>query len=56
MAIEEKSRNQARWKTQKGFQNLDKKVNPNVHPKKLDQAKVDELTIPYHLQREDTQR
>lgn len=48
VAHQEKMKNQAGWKTNSGFDILNKKDNYNLHPKKPPQSKADELTIPYH--------
>lgn len=41
--VKEKEANEARWKTQKGFDNMLKQLNPNEHPKKPHQSKIDDL-------------
>lgn len=42
-----KAENEARWKTKNGFENVVKRTNWNEHPKKPDQAAMDNLQIPY---------
>jgi len=48
-----KAENEARWKTKNGFENVVKRTNWNEHPKKPDQAGMDDLQIPYVQQMED---
>ena len=49
-----KEENERRWKTKNGFDNVDKTLNWNAHPKAPDAAGKHELTIPYHIQRLET--
>ena len=50
----EKAKNQDSWISPTGFDNLNKRVNWNKHPKKPDAAKLDELLYPYVKQAETT--
>ena len=43
----EKADSQARWITPTGFDNLNKRINWNQHPKKPDSAKLSDLSYPY---------
>ena len=52
--VKEKEANQARWKTQKGFDNMLKQLNPNEHPKKPHQSMIDDLQHSYAQQRYNT--
>lgn len=45
--LKEKEDSEARWKTQKGFDNLLRNENFNAHPKKPPQSTLDDLQIPY---------
>ena len=54
IALKEKEENERRWKTKNGFDNVDKTLNWNAHPKAPDAAGKHELTIPYHIQRLET--
>ena len=45
--LKEKEDSEARWKTQKGFDNLLRNENFNAHPKKPPQSVLDDLQIPY---------
>lgn len=54
--MKEKLENEARWKTKNGFDNVMKRQNWNDHPKRPDQATIDNLTIPYHEQVQDTKK
>ena len=50
IAVREKEENEAKWKTKAGFDRLGKKLNWNQHPKQPDQAKIEDLKFPYHVQ------
>ena len=50
IAIRAKEENEAGWKTKKGFDRMGKKLNWNEHPKKPDQAKVEDLKYPHFKQ------
>lgn len=45
--LKEKEDSEARWKTEKGFDNLLRNENFNAHPKRPPQSILDDLTIPY---------
>ena len=53
IAMKAKVKNEARWKTKAGFDNVMKRENWNEHPKKPAQSTIDDLKIPYVLQMED---
>lgn len=44
--IKEKEDSEARWLNNKGFDKFGKRTNWNEHPKKPDQAKMDNLRYP----------
>ena len=54
IAVKAKMENEARWKTENGFDRLGKKLNWNAHPKDPDPAKKDALRIPHHEQAAET--
>jgi hypothetical protein len=45
--MKEKEENEIKWKTKNGFDNLIKKENFALHPKKPPQSILDDLQIPY---------
>jgi hypothetical protein len=45
--MKEKEDNETKWKTKKGFDNLIKKNDYTVHPKKPPQCILDDLQMPY---------
>lgn len=49
----EKEENEAKWKTQYGFDNVTTKTKHNEHPKKPPQSIIDDLQIPYVEQMKD---
>lgn len=52
--MKEKQENEARWKTKTGFENVLKKNDYSIHPKKPPQSVIDDLTIPYVEQMKET--
>jgi len=48
-----KEENEAKWKTQYGFDNVTTKTKHNEHPKKPPQSIIDDLQIPYVEQMKD---
>mmetsp|Transcript_39149 Transcript_39149/g.51217 ORF Transcript_39149/g.51217 Transcript_39149/m.51217 type:complete len:87 (+) Transcript_39149:2512-2772(+) len=56
IAIKNKQENEKRWKTKAGFDVHGKKSDLNKHPKQPDQAVMDDLLIPYVVQKADQKR
>ena len=56
VALKNKQDNESRWKTKAGFDVHGKKSNWNEHPKRPDQAKMDELMVAYVTQKAETKR
>jgi len=54
--LKEKAENERRWKTKNGFDNVMKRLNWNEHQKKPDQATIDNLKLPYHIQALETKK
>ena len=53
IALKNKQESEARWKTSAGFDVHGKKTDWNMHPKRPPQAVMDDLKIPYVLQKAD---
>ena len=45
--VKAKLESESRWLTKRGFDKIGKRANWNEHPKKPDQAKVENLKYPY---------
>ena len=53
IAVKAKQENEARWKTKNGFDNLDKNLNWNEHPKRPHPSKMDDLMVSYVQQKQE---
>lgn len=49
IALKQKEENEAGWKTKAGFDNVMKRENWNLHPKKPAQSQIEALRDPKHI-------
>jgi len=49
IAQKAKEHNEANWKTKAGFDNVMKRENWNLHPKKPHDSRMKDLKSPYHI-------
>ena len=54
IAVKEKEENESRWKTKTGFDNIMKRENWNLHPKRPDASTIADLKSPYYIQAQET--
>lgn len=52
--VKEKEENESRWKTKTGFDNIMKRENWNLHPKRPDPSTIEDLKSPYYIQAKET--